>query len=123
MEKKPLRSPQGKNFSKKRGLKNAGFIALIALFVLIIVSANGQGKKLQDVSLSDVISQSSSGAYEKITVSGDKLEITKKGEKDPSLVSHVNPNVSLQGEGVDYGKVKVEYKAQSSEVFSLGCKS
>lgn len=112
MDKKPFRMQQGG--SRKRGMKNAGFIALLVLFGIIFFAAYNQPSTTKDIPLSDVIKQANDGQFESIVVKGDKLEITKKNETKASLTSHVNTHVSLREEGVDYNKVKVDYKSESS---------
>lgn len=114
MDKKPFRMNQKNMNPKKRGMKNIGFIALIILFGLILFAAYGQPTTLKNVSLSDVIKSANAGDYEKIVAKGGDLEITKKGEQKPSLKSHLNSQVSLKEEGVDYSKVNVEYQPESS---------
>lgn len=113
MDKKPFKNmPGGKG--PKRGAKNFGFIALIILFGLIVFSAYGQPKTLEEVPLTEVVKQANAGDFEKITVSGSTLEITKKGEDEPSLVSHKDPAVGLREEGLDTSKVSVDYEPESS---------
>lgn len=113
MDKKPFRLQQGGG-KQKRGFKNAGFIALIILFGIIIFAAYGQPDGMKAVPLSDVVKDANSGKYEKIAVKGGDIEITKKGDKEATLKSNLNSNVSLKEEGVDYSKVTVDYKPESS---------
>lgn len=113
MDNKPYRKQQDKT-PRRRGLKNAAFIALIILFGLIIFASYGNSDNQQNISLSQVISQGNSGEYKQIEVKGDTLHITKKDQDKPTLKSHVNPNVSLRGEGLDYSKVDVKFAPQSS---------
>ena len=114
MDKKPFRMNQRGGNQKKRGAKNVGFIALLILLGLITFAAYGQPSNMKDVSLSDVIKQANAGEYQKIVAKGENLEITKKGENKPSLKSHVNSQVSLKEEGIDYSKVTVEYQPEST---------
>lgn len=113
MDKKPFRLNDSNN-PRKRGMKNAGFIALLILFGIIIFSAYGQPSPLKQIPLSDVVKQANSGYYDKILVKGGNIEITKKGEAKPSAKSYINPAVSLKEEGVDYSKVNVDYQQESS---------
>lgn len=114
MDKKPFRVQKNGGSPKKRGIKNAGFIALLVLFGLIIFASYGNQKKLQEVPLSQVVQDANRGDYEKITVKGSELEITKKGESDASLKSYKDPQASLREEGVDYSKVTVDTKPESN---------
>lgn len=114
MDKKPFRVPKsGGNNPKRRGAKNAGFVALLILFGLIIFASFGNQKKLQEVPLSTVVQQANSGDYSKITVKGSTLEVTKKGEDKPSIKSFKDPQASLREEGVDYNKVTVDTQPES----------
>ncbi len=114
MDKKPFRMNQKGISPKKRGMKNAGFIALLILFGLIIFAAYSQPSSLKDVPLSDVVKQANAGDYQTIVAKGGALEITKKGDAKATLKSHINPQVSLKEEGVDYSKVNVNYQPDSS---------
>ncbi|MBI3624032.1 hypothetical protein HY218_00160, partial [Candidatus Saccharibacteria bacterium] len=114
MDKKPFRLNERGNNPKRRGIKNFGFIALIILFGLVIFAAYGQPSNLKDIPLSDVIKQANDGQYQKIVAKGGDLEITKRGEAKPSLKSHLNPAVSLKEEGIDYSKVNVDYRSDST---------
>lgn len=99
---------------KKRGAKNAAFVALLVLFGLIIFASYGSQNKLQEVPLSEVVQKANSGEYQKITVNGSNLEITKKGDDKPTLKSHKDPQGTLREEGVDYNKVTVDNKPESN---------
>lgn len=111
MDKKPLK-PQGN--PRRKGLKNFGFIAILILFGLIIFASYGQPSNEKDVSLSEIVTMANNGELRSIKQTESTLEVTKKGDEKPSLKSHVNPNVSLKGEGVDYSKVDVSYDQGSS---------
>ena len=114
MDKKSFRPKSKAPEPKKRNAKNIGFIILLVLFGFIAFSAYGQPSKLKDISLSDVIKQANAGDYKKIIAKGGNLEIIKKGEDKASLKSHINSQVSLKDEGVDYSKVTVDYQPESS---------
>lgn len=114
MDKKSFRPKSKAPEPKKRNAKNIGFILLLMLFGFIAFSAYGQPSKLKDISLSDVIKQANAGDYKKIIAKGGNLEIIKKGEDKASLKSHINSQVSLKDEGVDYSKVTVDYQPESS---------
>lgn len=116
MEKKPFKknpaTPSTPN-NKKKGIKNAGFVAILILFGLIVFAAYGQPKKYEKVSISEVVQKANEGQYEKITINGNKILITKKGEQEPSQESSKDSQVSIKEEGVDYSKVRVENKPVS----------
>lgn len=99
---------------KRKGLKNAGFIALLVLCGLVLLSAGGDKQELKEIPLSEVVSSANSGQYKKIEVKGSTLEITKQNEDKPSLKSFKDPQASLKEEGVDYSKVTVDTKPESN---------
>lgn len=113
MAKKPLR-PDPNNINKRRGMKNFGFVALLILFGLIIFAAYSQPSSLKNVPFTQVISDSNQGKYSKIVVNGNELDITLKNKDHATLKSYTDPNASLKEQGLDYSKVQVSYKAESS---------
>lgn len=113
MDKKSFRPKQQGNRGG-RGFRSAGFIALIILFALVIFAAYGQPNSLKEIPITQVVHDANGGKYEKITVSGNQLSITKKGDDHPTLKSFVEPNATLKDEGLNYTKVQVEAKPQSS---------
>jgi cell division protease FtsH len=114
MDKKSF-GPQKLGNKGGRGLRNVAFFAVLILFGLVIYAAYGQPSSLKDVPFSQVVQDANSGEYSKITVKGTtNLEITKKGDEKPSLHSTKEPQSSLKEAGVDYSKVTVEAKPESS---------
>ncbi len=113
MENKPKNQPKGMN-NKTRNYKNFGFVAIIILLVMVVFAANQQPKKLDELPISEVIKAANEGQYKEIDVKGNNLEITKKDENDPTIKSYKDPVVSLQEEGVDYSKVKVDVMPASN---------
>jgi cell division protease FtsH len=111
MDKKSFRNVPGGG--PKRGAKNFGFIALVVLFGLIIFAAYGQPSDLKEIPFSEVVTQANEEQYQKITVKGDTLEITKKGDDKPSLTSRKDPEIGLKEEGIDTSKFELDYKDQS----------
>lgn len=112
MDRKPFRVQKGG--PKRRGFRNMGFIALLVLIGLFLISLNGQQSNLESTPLSEVVRRANQGEFEKIQADGSTLKITKKGEEQPSLQSRYNPNSTLREEGVEYSKVNVEYKEESN---------
>ncbi|HET8709713.1 MAG TPA: AAA family ATPase, partial [Candidatus Saccharimonadales bacterium] len=115
MDKKPLR-PRHNGGKNRKHAKNAGFIALIILIGLVIFAAYGQPSQLKTIPLTQAVKQSNAGEYSKILVSGsgNELDITKKGEKQPTLKTFIEPNATLKDEGFDYSKVQIQAQAASS---------
>lgn len=112
--KKGFRSNNTKGGNGRRGFRNAGFVALLILFGLIIFAAYGQPSTLKTIPLSEAVSEANSGQFQKIEVDSNQLTITKKGEDHPTLKSYSDPNASLKEQGFKDNKAEVSYKQQSS---------
>ena len=119
MDKKSLR-PNGKRGPGNRGFRSIGFIALIILIVLISYAAYRQPSTLQEIPLTQAVQQANAGDYKSIEVSGNELDITKKGQNHPTLKAFKEDSVSLKDEGVNYSKVQVTIKPTSSTGAVLG---
>jgi cell division protease FtsH len=114
MDKKPLRTSRKPTKPNSRGMKNFGFISLVILFGLIILSATNHGSSLKQISSSQAIADANSGKYSTILVSGNELDIALKDAKTPSLKTYVDGNSSLKDQGFDATKVSITYKPQTS---------
>lgn len=106
MDRKPRASR--KPGANKKGMKNAGFIALIVLFGLIVIAANNQPSPLKEVPLTKAVKEANEGKYESITVKGSELNITKKGQSKPELKTYLEQNATLKDEGFNFSKVEVK---------------
>lgn len=112
--KKPFRNIPGGTSPKRKGFKNAAFIALVILFGLFFYSYSQQSQpKLEERPLSQVIQEANEGKVAKITVTGSTLEVTKKGEEKASIKSRKDPEVGLKEEGLDTQKTPVTYEKES----------
>jgi cell division protease FtsH len=123
MDNKPFRTPKKPGQPSKRSFKNAGFIALVVLFALIIFAAYGQPSSLKEIPLTQAVQQENAGDYSKIQVNGNELDITNKGGSKPTLKTFSDPNSSLKAEGFNYSKTSIAFKATSSTsdtVLTLG---
>ena len=112
MDKAP-RPKRPKN-TNRRGMKNAGFIAILVLVALIFIAASNQPSMLKNIPITTAVQQANAGQYNKIVVVNNELQITKKGENRATLRSYLEPNATLKDEGFDYSKVTIEPKAVSS---------
>jgi cell division protease FtsH len=119
MDKKPLR-PNAKRNSGGRGFKNVGFIALLVLVAMISYAAYKQPTTLKEIPLTTAISDANAGHYKKIELSGNELDITRKGDQHPTLKAIKEDTVSLKDEGLNYSKVAVTIKPASSTGQILG---
>ncbi len=115
MDKKAYKRKGGnKDYNRNRGFKSVGFIALIVLFGLIIFAAYNQPSKLKEVPLSEVVEQANKGEVEHITITGNELEVTKKGESSATIQSRKEPGSSIYEQGLEQGKTTVEVKQESN---------
>jgi cell division protease FtsH len=119
MDKKPLR-PNAKRGGTGRGMKNAGFIILVALIALITYAAYHQPSTLKEIPLTQAISDANAGKYKKIEVSGSQLAITPKNASQPTIKSFKEEGTSLKAEGLKYEKVEVGIKPPSGTGAILG---
>jgi len=114
MDNKPFRPQLGRDNNNRKGFKNFGFIALVILIVLVIFAAYGQASTLQQIPITQAITNTNAGKYSQITVNGNELDITPKGQSKATLKAYSDPNSSLKSEGFNFSKVTVNYKASSS---------
>ena len=114
MEKKPFRLGGPKNDSRGNRFKNAGFVALLVLFGLIVYSALNQPSQLKVVPFSQVISDANSGKLKQIKVNGEQeLDITPIGQSQPTEKSFKEAGSSIYEQGLKQGKVEVVNKPAS----------
>ncbi len=100
--------------------KNAGFIALLVLFGLIIWAALNQPDQLKTIPFSQVIQDANSGKVSQIVVNGDSnLEITPKGEAKATEKSAKEPGSSIYEQGLQQGKVTLINKPASGGTNSI----
>jgi len=95
-------------------MKNAGFVALLVLIGLIIFASYNQPSNLQKIPITTAVQQANKGEYSKITVNGNELDITKKGDNKPTMKTYLEPNATLKDEGFDYNKVAIDTTPQSN---------
>lgn len=117
MDKKPFKkmTPSGNKNGPKRSMKNAGFIALMVLFGLIIFSATNKPETLKDAAFSDVIRRANSGEIKKIEISGAEIKVTKQGEEKPSEKSRKETGSSIYEQGLNKdAKVEVNNSPEAN---------
>ncbi|HSX07302.1 MAG TPA: ATP-dependent zinc metalloprotease FtsH [Candidatus Saccharimonadales bacterium] len=117
---KSFRQRNNKGGNGNRGFRNAGFIALLVLFGLIVFAAYGSSGSLQTIPITQAVHDANSGKYQKMEISGNEVDITKKGDDHPTLKSYTEPNATLKDEGLNYSKVEVSAKANSSFGSTIG---
>src|SRR5882762_7353866 len=100
MDKKPFGSGKKAGSNNKRSFKNIGFVTLIILVGLIVFAAYGQPTNLKEVAFSQVVHDANSGQIQNITISGDDLQITPKGESKPTEKSRKEAGSSIYEQGL-----------------------
>ncbi len=123
MDKKPFKPKKSGPDNNKKNIKNVGFIALIILIGMIIFAATGQPDNLREVAFSDVITRANEGEIAKIEVKNNDLEITNKGEDQPSQKSQKEPGSSIYEQGLENRDVEVSVKNDSGNSFWLNLAS
>lgn len=114
MDKKSFRAGGNNDYNKRRGFRTLGFIVLLALLSLIVFAAFNKPSTLKEVAFSDVINRANHGEIQKLTVTGNEIEITKKGDKDPSERSRKEAGSSIYEQGLNNRDVEVVNKAESN---------
>ncbi len=94
--------------------KNAGFVALVILFGIIVYAAFNQPSQLKTVPFSQVVSQANSGQLKQIVVNGDSLQITPLGQSKATEQSYKEDGSSIYEQGLKQGKVELVNKPASS---------
>lgn len=104
-----------KKSSNKKLFKNIGFGVIIAVFIGVFLLSYNQPSKLTEKPYNEVINRANSGEVSKLTVSGDKIEVTPKGSDKATEKTRKESNATLYGPGGLTSKdVTVEFKAASN---------
>jgi len=103
----------GSNKGRSNRFKNAGFIALLILFGMVVYSAFNQPSDLKEIPFSQVVNEANSGDIKKITVNGNELTITPAGQSKPTEKSYKEDGSSIYEQGLKQGKVELENKPQN----------
>lgn len=110
MDKKPPTNPLKGDNKRMNRFKNGGFIALIVLIGIVIFASFNQPSKLKEIPLSQVISEANDQKLQKLTLTGDEIEVTRKGQDKPTEQSRKESASSIFEQGLEQGKVEVEVK-------------
>src|ERR1700722_9808987 len=114
MDKNPLKSKRPTGPKRRYGMKNAGFVALIILVLLILYSAFNQPSTLKTIPITTAVQNANKGEYSSLKVTGNEVDITEKGQSKATLKTYVEPNATLKDEGLNYSKVQVNATAETS---------
>ena len=104
----------GGGSEKSSRYKNFGFAALLILFGLVIYAAFNQPSQLKEVPFSQVVNDANSGKLVKITIKGNELDVTPKGEAKPTEKSFKEESSTIYQQGLQQGKVEIVNKPSSS---------
>lgn len=107
MDKKPFKKSGGNDYSRRRGFKNFGFVALIILIGLVIFAAYQKPDNLKSVPFNEVVNRANKGEIKSITVSGNELKITKKGDDTATEKSRKEDNSSIYEQGLENREVEI----------------
>jgi cell division protease FtsH len=100
---------------RKRQMKNAGFFSLLILIGLIVYSSYAKPSSIKDVALSDVVTRANSGQIAKLEITGNTVEVTKKGETKVSEKAYKESGSSIYEQGLNKdAPVTVDPKAESN---------
>lgn len=86
---------------KKRGLKNAVFVAILVLFGLVIFAAYNQPEKLKEVPLSETVASANAGQVKVLTLKGNEVIVTKKTDDKPTERSYKEIGSSIYEQGLN----------------------
>ncbi len=112
MDKKPFKgnhSNRKGGTPNRKGMKNAGFIAIIVLFALIAFTATQSNPTIdKTIKTSEAVQKANDGQFKEIkVVNNNELLITEDGQKDPTIRSFIEPNSTLKEQGFDTSKFTV----------------
>ncbi len=86
---------------RNRQMKNIGFVSLLILIGLIVYAAYAGPKTTKEVALSDVVKRANNGEISKLTITGNVVEVTKKGEDAPTERAHKEAGSSIYEQGLE----------------------
>jgi len=114
MDKQPFRGKKKSGSNGRRNFKNFGFFALLILIGLIVFAAYSQPNTQTQIPFSQVISQANAGQIKEISIQGQTLEITKKGDNSATEKSYMQSVSSIYQQGLTNRNVTVNVKPDSS---------
>ncbi len=104
------KSPQG-----RKGMKNAGFLALLALFGLIIWASLSPTTTTPTQPFNEVVKQANAGEIQKIEIVGDELRAFKsKDDPQPVAISRKESGSTIYEQGLENKDVQIINKPESN---------
>lgn len=98
----------------KKIIKNVIFGLMTLGFVGLAMAVYARPSNLEKVDFSDVIARANKGEVEKLTIQGERVEVTKKGDKDATEYTFKEPIASIYDQGLQKDKVVVENQPLST---------
>lgn len=115
MDKKPFRKTGQIPNGKRRGIKNAGFLLLLALFGFVVWASFNQSAKIAELPFNEVVKEANAGQVQKIEVVGDELRVFKnKNDSQPVNLSRKEPGSSIYEQGLTNRDVQIVNKPESN---------
>jgi cell division protease FtsH len=105
-----MKPPSGKN----KLIKNIGFGLIVVSLIAIGFVSYSKPETMERKVLSEVIDRANNGEVEKLTIVGDKVEVTKKGESKATEFTFKESFASIYEQGLTQGKTKVDIKEEST---------
>src|SRR3990167_6093794 len=99
---------------KRNNFKNAGFVALLILFGLVVFAAFNQSSTLKDVPFSQIVNRANDGQIKRIVITGNELEITPKDQTKATEKSRKETGSSIYEQGLEQGKVELVNKEEKT---------
>lgn len=90
----------GKNDPRKKYIKNIVFVAIIALFGIIIFTSTNNSSSLKEVALSDVVNRANSGEVKKLEITGNDIKVTPKDQDKATEQSRKEAGSSIYEQGL-----------------------
>ena len=97
----------------RKYLKNIGFAFLVLSLVALVYVTNKTPSELTKVDFSSVIERANKGEISRLTIQGDRVEVTKTGEDKPTEYTFKEPIASIYEQGLEQGKTTVDNKVES----------
>ncbi|MCA9349371.1 ATP-dependent zinc metalloprotease FtsH [Candidatus Saccharibacteria bacterium] len=105
--------PKNNKPTNQSRLKSLIFITILALIGLAFYAAYSQTSALEKVTITRVIEQANNGEVSKLIVEGEKVEVVKKGDTEPSEYAIRDVNVSFADQGLVNKDVELDFQEQS----------
>jgi cell division protease FtsH len=96
--------------------RSRSFLILIGILIVLAAAAvvSVPQTRTENVTLSQIIDEATSGQLQRIEVAGDKLTATPKDSGAPRQVAYKESGANLKDYGIDYKKVIVDTKNEDS---------